>query len=297
MTTAKERMLSYLDESFYANSQIMQALMDSRGKEIDDLRFTLDEILRQFSILTATFTLKEWEEQYGLPVNEGVNIETRRQQVLAQKRLGRRGLLNTLQALEPNLSLAWGRLILPFTIVSEVDQHDFGPLIVLLEKRKPAHTGYSFRILPSLQDSGYTVYAHHLRRNEVNLELKAGTAMAGRWPKWNSAGSALLGTIELESVPVSGDGIFEKTGGLYSGHIRAASGVGFSLGSKAVIQENHVTAISTFPLSGIYKSGEAPIPSSIGSLVSTSAVAMGTALTGTGHEFACGSAYCGEEVA
>ncbi|MGG1598463.1 putative phage tail protein [Paenibacillus naphthalenovorans] len=297
MTTAKERMLSYLDEGFYAKSLIMHALMEARGIEVDDLRFTLDEILKQFAIQTATFTLKDWEEQYGLPVNEGVDAETRRQQIMAQKRLGRRGLLNTLQALEPSLSLAWGRLILPFTIVSEDDQYDFGPLIVLLEKRKPAHTGYSFRLLPALPESGYAVYAHHLQRNEVNLELKAGTARSGRWPRWNSAGSVLSGTLRLGSEPVSGDGIYEDTGGLYSGHIRAASSAGSSLTSQIGIEGLRITATSTFPVAGVHMAGESPIPSTAGSFASSEVNAVAQAFTGIGHQFACGSAYCGEEVA
>lgn len=297
MTTAKERMLSYLDEGFYANSLIMHALMEARGIEVDDLRTTLDEILKQFAIETATFTLKDWEEQYGLPVNEGVNAETRRQQIMAQKRLGRRGLLNTLQALEPSLLLAWGRLILPFTIVSEEDRYDFGPLIVLLEKRKPAHTGYSFRLLPVLPESGYAVYANHLQRNMVNLELKTGTARAGRWPRWNSAGSVLSGALRLGSVPVIGDGIYEDTGGLYSGHIRAASSAGSSLVAQIGAAGARVTAASTFPVAGIQMAGEAPIPSAAGSLVSSETDVAAQALTGFGHQFACGSAYCGEEVA
>lgn len=293
--TAKDRMLSYIDKEFKL-SRMMNELMEARGIEIDDLHSTLDDILRQFAIPTATWMLPEYEEQYGLPVNESLDEETRRQLIMAQKRIGRQNLLSTLQAVEPSLSLAWGRLILPFTLVSEADQYDFSSLIVLLERHKPAHTGYTFRVLPALPKSGYTIYANHYMRYRIRLELKCGTVHAGRWPSWSTSGNVLSTGIVLSSSITSGAGIDRKAGEWYSGGIREPSARGIVLPDRIGVQTSAGIARSSFYYSGLYRSGELPTRNTAGFPSSSSAKVRSAVRAGVGRYFYCGTVHSGEEV-
>lgn len=258
MTTAKERMLSYLPP-YYGESRVMNAILNAQGGEIDKLNYTLDEVLKQFFVLTATWGLGLWEEQYNLPVDEGLDYQTRRQRILAKKRGGRSSLTKVLQPIEPMIALAWGRVILPFTIESDKDIYDFGPLIVILERRKPAHLGYSFRLLPGNRESGYVIYANHKNRNKVNLELRVGSVKTGRWPWWSSPGQREDVTAGIQAVFRQGNAFFDAAATIYSGSIQVPS-------SKGVVLKTE-TGISSF------------------------------AVTGQGHFFPCGLYYCGEEVA
>jgi len=48
-------------------SYIMRSVWDAQGHEIDRLNDTLDEILEQFFVDTATWGLELWEQFLGLP--------------------------------------------------------------------------------------------------------------------------------------------------------------------------------------------------------------------------------------
>lgn len=106
-----------------------------------------------------------------------MSFEERRRNILAKKRSARADLIAILRAQEPTISLVWGGLILPFTIYSNENVYDFGPLISLLRRYKPAHLGYSFRVEPKKEEnSGYTVLANLDSRYKIRLELLCGTA-------------------------------------------------------------------------------------------------------------------------
>jgi len=277
--TAKDRMLTYLPP-YYRESRVMNAIINAQGGEIDKYTDALNEILKQFFISTATWGISFWEEQYGLPVNESQDVQTRRQLVLAKKRSGRTSLLKMLQAVEPAITLIWGRLRVPFVIYSEEDIYNFGPLIVLLERHRPAHLGYIFHLLPDIEASGYTVYANHRARDKVNLELKAGTVMTGRWPRWNSHGQMKENIAGVKAVSIEGGGFFDITADLYSGPIRARSNKGIVLKVNPGIHLEQVIGGSLFPVA-LIKCGKTPGDSSIGTMQQASVQARVQAITGT----------------
>lgn len=296
--SAKDRMLSYLKPGQYDNDKVMLAVYETQGVEIDDLNLTLDEILDQFFIQRATWGLYLYEEQYGLPVDEGQDLETRRSRIMARKRKGRKnGLLRILQAVEPTLSLAWGRLILPFTLESEADSYDFGPLIVLLERHKPAHLGFSFCVAPSLPESGYAVYANHYQRNRIRMELLAGTTRAGRWPWWSTSGLIQREKIGVKSVLVLGAGIYEPSGMLYSGPVRRRVNEGVSVTFTPASNSERVTGESLYFNAGTFRSGERPVVTNNGSRQDFSIYSDYGVKTGYSSSFPCGVYHCGEEVA
>jgi len=296
MTTAKERMLSYLPP-YYGESRVMNAILEAQGEEIDKLNYALDEVLKQFFVLTATWGLGLWEEQHGLPVNEDLDYQARRQQVLAKKRGGRSSLTKVLQAVEPTITLAWGRVILPFAIESNEDIYDFGPLIVILERCKPAHLGYSFRLLSTNRESGYVIYANHRNRGKVNLELRAGSVKTGRWPRWSSPGQRKDVAAGIQAVSLTGNSFFNIAATTYSGPVQASSSEGVVLKTAVGISGQRIIGTWVFPYSGEYKSGIVPESANSGSLRTSTAGISGLAVTGQGHSFPCGPYYCGEEVA
>lgn len=61
------RMTSYLP-GYYQSSRVMRALVQGQGGELDRLRQALEETFAQFFVGTATWSLKDWEAELGLPV-------------------------------------------------------------------------------------------------------------------------------------------------------------------------------------------------------------------------------------
>ena len=113
---------------------------------------------------------------------------------------------------EQTISLAWGRLILPFTLHSEVDTYNFGHLVNVLERYKPAHLGYGFRIIMQDLQSGYSIYAGHKYRDKVNFSLISGTSKAGRWPWWSSIGQSKNSIIQIRTDIATGISVFQYIG-------------------------------------------------------------------------------------
>jgi len=62
---SKERIMQYLPE-YYQTSRVMGAIAEAQGTELEMLYTTLDEILAQFYIHTATWGLDYWDEFLGL---------------------------------------------------------------------------------------------------------------------------------------------------------------------------------------------------------------------------------------
>jgi hypothetical protein len=295
--SAKERMLSYLKPGQYDHDPVMQDVYSTQGVEIDELNRTLDEILDQFYIQFATWGLRLYEEQYGLPVNEGLDPELRRALIMARKRRGRNSLLKILHAVEPTLSLAWGHLILPFSLESDADDYDISALIQLLERHKPAHLSYSFRVIPTLPDSAYTIRANHFMRNRIKLELIAGTARAGHWPWWSTPGLSIQGGVGVQSVPVVGDCLYDPVGTLYSGPVRDRENIAVTATIFPAVELCDVTAAATYFQAGTFRSGERPTVTTEGQSQSFAIYSDQEAITGHSTAFPCGVYHCGEEVA
>lgn len=78
-----KRMLGYVSP-VYDKSRIMLAIFEAIGREIDGLEFAITDIQNQFFPQTATWGLKYWEQQLGLPVNETLPVEIRRANVISR---------------------------------------------------------------------------------------------------------------------------------------------------------------------------------------------------------------------
>lgn len=87
MMTSKsgQRMLGYLPP-LYDNSQVMQSVLDAQGTELDKFWAGVQDILAQYFVQTATWSIDLWEEELGITPDASQAIEDRRGRVLARMR-------------------------------------------------------------------------------------------------------------------------------------------------------------------------------------------------------------------
>ncbi|MEN1969033.1 putative phage tail protein [Lentibacillus sp. N15] len=248
----KEQLLDLLPEHFSILKE-MQEIARIEGKQFNDLHDSVDDLLDQMYIHTATWGLSYWEKRYLLPVlSEDTDYKKRRRRILTKKRSNKANLIVILRAVEPNISLAWGGLVLPFTVETNVDYYDFGELITILETEKPSHLTYSFNLIPN----GYTVKANRNDRYSVALNLLSGTANAGRFPRANTRGESLHTILQIHSKKITGVSELQRTAGLVSGGKNTPTAFSSSERSFFNISIKNIGGKSRFNPSGKYESGQ-----------------------------------------
>lgn len=67
---------------YYLESVIMNEIMDASGIEFDNVRDTIDDILNQFFVETATWGLTYWEDFLDLPHDETLTDADRRSRII-----------------------------------------------------------------------------------------------------------------------------------------------------------------------------------------------------------------------
>jgi hypothetical protein len=81
-----ERMMQYLPP-YYQESRVMRAIAEAQGTEVASLWATLDDILKQFYVETATeWGLDLWEKMLGLTNYAGKPIDQRRSRIISKLR-------------------------------------------------------------------------------------------------------------------------------------------------------------------------------------------------------------------
>lgn len=78
-------MFSYLP-GYYETSRVIQADMNAKGTEMDQLFAALDETLQQFFVSTATWGLDRWERELGITVDPAKPLDQRRAVVQSKLR-------------------------------------------------------------------------------------------------------------------------------------------------------------------------------------------------------------------
>ncbi|WP_342429080.1 putative phage tail protein [Paenibacillus sp. FSL L8-0158] len=78
-------LFSYLP-AYYEASRVMHVDMDAKGSELDALYLALDDTLAQFFVRTATWGLKRWEMELGIPIHLEKPLEQRRSVVESKLR-------------------------------------------------------------------------------------------------------------------------------------------------------------------------------------------------------------------
>lgn len=286
---AKDRMIEYLPW-YYRSSRVMEAILSAQGQEIDKLFDALDQVLDQFFVATATWGLSYWEELLDLPINDTLPVAERRQRVMAKRRGVSQPLLIILRAVAPALEARFGGDIIPFVLLTDhnANEYDFNSLVPTLEIRKPAHKAYSFQLLPPDPGSGYVIYGNHATgRGKVAFQVEAGTAYAGRWPRWNTPGQMRTGDVTAQATSITGKCVFPIAG----------VSIGSMLAASMALFKALTTGKVIFPRSGQYRTAELPVSTAAGSLASREAVIAGLIATGDGDMYPCGTIHAGEVAA
>ena len=78
-------LLEYLP-SFYHNSDIVKAFMESNNIEVDILKAYVEDLSKNLYVKTATWGLDLFEEELGLVTDKSISYEERRERILAKKR-------------------------------------------------------------------------------------------------------------------------------------------------------------------------------------------------------------------
>ena len=78
-------LLEYLP-SFYHNSDIVKAFMESNSVEVDTLKAYIEDLIKNLYVKTATWGLDLFEEELGLATDKSISYEERRERILAKKR-------------------------------------------------------------------------------------------------------------------------------------------------------------------------------------------------------------------
>jgi len=71
---------------YYKNSKVIDNLNNSNAIELTAFKDKLDSTLNQFFIDSADFTLERWEKEFGIEVNNTLNINFRRSRIKAKLR-------------------------------------------------------------------------------------------------------------------------------------------------------------------------------------------------------------------
>ena len=78
--------LSQYLPDYYQNIREFQTLIGTENEEVEQLSATIDEVLEQFYVDTATWGLVNWERICGIPTDESKPIDQRRSVIKSKLR-------------------------------------------------------------------------------------------------------------------------------------------------------------------------------------------------------------------
>ena len=130
----------------YVHSYVGKWIFEVMGVEIDGARLRFEELRLQAFPETATWGIRYWEQKYGIPVNESLDLETRRKNVIIKR--GIRSPMNPAR-IEQILGDMCGRQVevtenvAPYafqvTVYAGDTTVDFGAIFQRLRRIKPSH--------------------------------------------------------------------------------------------------------------------------------------------------------------
>lgn len=136
----------------YGDSYVGLWIFQAIGTLLGEVRDICEALMYETSPATATLLLDQWEDQYGLMRDSSMTTEQRRARIV-QKRLAR-GPCNP-ATLAVAVSNALGGIKVEiqenvakntFAVVLADVVEDISPAVPVLERMKPAHLIYEFRV-------------------------------------------------------------------------------------------------------------------------------------------------------
>jgi len=145
-------LIKYLPD-FYHNIMEMKELQTALGYEAGKAVYSIQDMIEQCFISTATWGLDGWEKILGISTDKSKPYETRREIILAKLR----GFGTTTKEMIENVAIAFSggevaiheypsqhRLVVQFIGVRGIPPNMAG-LINAIEEIKPAHLAYTFK--------------------------------------------------------------------------------------------------------------------------------------------------------
>ncbi|WP_051824110.1 putative phage tail protein [Clostridium sulfidigenes] len=81
----KNTLFSYMPK-YYKTSKVLDDLNNANAIELTFFKSKLNDVLNQFFIDSADFSLERWEKELGIDVNNNYNVEYRRSRILSKLR-------------------------------------------------------------------------------------------------------------------------------------------------------------------------------------------------------------------
>lgn len=136
----------------YGDSYVGLWIFQAIGTVLGEVRDICEALMYETSPATATLLLDQWEDQYGLMRDSSLTIEQRRARIV-QKRLTRGPCNPATLALAVSNALGGIKVEIQenvakntFAVVLADALEDLSPAIPVLERMKPAHLIYEFRV-------------------------------------------------------------------------------------------------------------------------------------------------------
>ena len=136
----------------YGDSYVGLWIIQAVGAAMGEIRDICEQLMYETSPATATLLLDQWEDQYALPRGSSLSIEQRRSRI-AQKYLFRGpcnpatlavAVSNALGGIEVDILENVAKNTFAVVCYEVVD--DVSPAVEVLERIKPAHLLYEFRM-------------------------------------------------------------------------------------------------------------------------------------------------------
>jgi hypothetical protein len=183
-----DTLMSYLPQ-FLFDSPIMQDLFKQYGNELQNLDDSTNDLMNQLFPQTATWGLKLWEQYLGIPVNESLDVVTRRSKIMAQ--------ISTISPLSVNkLSDIFSKYADSSNVIQNFSDYSFDLTLITknvfnlifsdiirnIENIKPCHLDYSLDLETQRKLNIQSKYF----KNNINYKLTGNIKSGSTYNKKNS---------------------------------------------------------------------------------------------------------------
>ena len=163
ITSPKGRKFLGYISPIYEQSTIMQAVMEAIGAEWDDIDRLTDEVFAQLFPQTATWGIVYWERLVGIPRNDSLSIEQRRERVLTRMQTRWPMTKERMEQIVRTFSQDKQAFIREFfdqyrfeVLFNLTQSVDLETVYEIIEEAKPAHLSYS--LVASLRQGEKSIY-------------------------------------------------------------------------------------------------------------------------------------------
>lgn len=136
----------------YGDSYVGLWIFQAIGSLLGEVRDICESLMNETSPATATLLLDQWEEQYGLQHDSSLSAEERRSRIV-RKRLSRGACNPAMLAMSVSEALGGIQVEIQenvakntFAVVLADVVTDVTPAVAVLDRVKPAHLIYEFRV-------------------------------------------------------------------------------------------------------------------------------------------------------